>query len=150
MLKRILLPIDLTDAAMTKWALEEAAPLARAFDGELRLVNVQSLVPITLMDYVPDDFDKEIRAGLEKELAAVAAQIDYPPERVSTVVVFGPVYQHVLAEAENWGADVIILGSHRPGMDRFLIGSNAGVIVRHAKCSVLVVRHQSATQTRIT
>lgn len=140
MFKRILLPIDLTEAEMTRHALNEAAPLARVFDGDLRLVNVQSLIPLAFIDYVPEDFDKEIRRGLEKEMAAVVAQIDYPGDRISTVVLFGPVYQHVLAEAEAWRADVIILGSHRPGMDRFLIGSNASAIVAHAPCSVLVVR----------
>ncbi|ULO25551.1 universal stress protein [Methylocystis sp. SB2] len=47
---------------------------------------------------------------------------------MSTVVLFGPVYQKVLAEAEEWGAEVVVVGSHRTGMDRFLIGSNAGAI----------------------
>lgn len=140
MFRKILLPIDLTEPVMTKQAIAEAATLARAFDGELRLVNVQSLVPVAFMDYVPEDFDNEIRRGIEKEIAAIADKIDYPRERVSTVVAFGPVYQKVLAEAADWGADVIILGSHRPGMDRFLIGSNASAIVQHAKCSVVVVR----------
>jgi nucleotide-binding universal stress UspA family protein len=125
---------------MTKRAIEEAEPLAKAFDSELRLVNVQSLVPVAFLDYVPEDFDSEIRRGIEQEIAGIAANIDYPPERISTVVLFGPIYHNVLAEAEDWGADVIILCSHRPEMARFLIGSNAGAIVRHAKCSVVVVR----------
>jgi nucleotide-binding universal stress UspA family protein len=140
MFRKILLPIDLTEDEMTKRALEKAAPLARAFGGELRLVNVQSLVPLDYLDYVPGDFDSEIRVGIERRMASIAAEIDYPVERVSTVVLFGPVYHKVLAEAEEWGADAIVLCSHRPGMDRFLMGSNAGAIVRHAKCSVFVVR----------
>jgi universal stress protein F len=45
-----------------------------------------------------------------------------------------------LAEADEWGSDIIILCSHRPTMAAYLIGSNAKTIVRHAKCSVLVVR----------
>lgn len=140
MFRKILLPIDLTEPVMTQQAIDEATTLAKAFDGELRLVNVQSLVPVAFIDYVPEDFDVEIRRGIQQEIASVADNIDYPRERVSTVVLFGPVYQKVLAEAADWRADIIILGSHRPGMDRFLIGSNAGAIVQHAKCSVLVVR----------
>jgi nucleotide-binding universal stress UspA family protein len=46
----------------------------------------------------------------------------------------------VLAEAEEWGADLVVVGSHRPTMATYLLGSNAKTIVRHAKCSVLVVR----------
>ena len=140
MFRKILLPIDLTEAEMTKQAIDEAVPLARAFDGELRLVNVQSLVPLDYLDYVPEDFDSNIRLGIERQIASIAAGIDYPTERVSTAVLFGPVYHKVLAEAEHWGADAIVLCSHRPGMARFLIGSNAGTIVRHATCSVFVVR----------
>ena len=140
MFKKILAAIDLTESQMTMQAIDKAAALARAFDGELRLVNVQTLIPIAFLDYVKGDFDKNIRLGLEKEIAALAAGIDYANERISTVVLFGPVYQMVLAEAEEWDAELVVVGSHRPGMDRFLIGSNAGAIVHHAKCSVLVVR----------
>jgi nucleotide-binding universal stress UspA family protein len=140
MYRKILLPIDLTEAEMTDRAISVAQALAKTFDSEMRVVNVQSLLPISFLDYVPENFNVQVRRGLEKEIAAVAAKIDCAPERVSTTLLFGPVYQKVLAEAEEWGADLIVLCSHRPGMDRFLIGSNATTIVNHAQCSVLVVR----------
>ncbi len=144
MYRKILLPIDITEPAMTDRAIAVAQGLAKAFDSDMRLVNVQSLLPIAFLDYVPENFDLQMRNGLEKEIASVAAKIDYAPERVSTIVLFGPVYQKVLAEAEEWGADLIVLCSHRPGMDRFLIGSEATAIVNHARCSVLVVRGVAA------
>jgi len=140
MFKKILLPIDLTEPEMSKQAINRAQALAKAFDGELRLVNVQSLVPVAFIDYVKDDFTAEILRGIEQEISAVVAKIDYPRGRVSTAVLFGPVHHKILDEAEAWNADVIVLCSHRPGMDRFLIGSNASAIVRQAKCSILVVR----------
>jgi nucleotide-binding universal stress UspA family protein len=52
----------------------------------------------------------------------------------------GSVYNEVLAEAKKIGADLIVVGSHRPGMATYLLGSNASTIVRHAECSVLVIR----------
>lgn len=140
MFKRILLPIDLTESEMTARAVARAAPLAAAWDSDIRVVNVQSLLPIKFLDYAPKNFDAEIRRGLAEEIAAVAAQLNRPAGRISTTVRFGPVYQNVLAEADDWSADLIILCSHRPGMDRFLIGSNASAMVRHANCSVLVLR----------
>ena len=106
MFKKILVAIDLTESEMTKQAIDKAAALARAFNSELRLVNVQTLIPIAFLDYVKGNFDKDIRQGLEKEIAALAASIDHPTGRISTVVLFGPVYQKVLAEAEEWGAEV--------------------------------------------
>ncbi len=140
MLKKILIPIDLAEPQMTKLALDYAETLAKAFDAEIRVVSVQSLTPIKLLDYVPQDFNENIRRGLESELGVVAGAVERPAERISTALLFGPVYQTILAEAERWGSDLIVLCSHRPGMDRFLIGSNASAIVRHATCPVLVVR----------
>ncbi len=140
MFKRILLPIDLAEPKVAQPAIDEAIEIGKAADSELRLITVQSLIPVSFLDYVPEDFDTEIRAGIEQEIAALADKMDYPADRVSSVVLFGPVYQKVLAEAEQWGAELIILASHRPSMARFLIGSNASAIVRHAKSSVLVVR----------
>lgn len=140
MLTRILVPVDLAEPQMTKLAVDYAETLAKAFDAEIRLANVQSLTPIKFLDYLPRDFDENIKRGFESELAKVAAEIERPAERISTVLLFGPVYQTVLAEATRWGADLIVLCSHRPGMDRFLIGSNASAIVRHAACPVLVLR----------
>ena len=59
---------------------------------------------------------------------------------MSTRSLLGSVYDQVLAEATEFNADLIVVGSHRPSMSTYLIGSNAARIVRHAKCSVLVVR----------
>jgi nucleotide-binding universal stress UspA family protein len=144
MFKRILLPIDLTETELTEHAVEAATALAKAFDSDLRIVNVQSLIPIAYLDYVREDFDTEITRGLEKELAAIVDKIEIPPERISTALLFGPVYQKALAEAEAWGADVVVIGSHLPGLDRLLIGSDAAAIVGHARCSVVVVRGPEA------
>ena len=45
-----------------------------------------------------------------------------------------------LAEAEDWGADLIIVGAHKLSMATYLLGSTASAIVRHANCTVMVVR----------
>lgn len=140
MYKKILVPVDLGENDMTKLGLDAALALARPNGAELRLINVQPLVPIALIDYIPPNFDEETREATEKELAAACAALDYPREKVSSIVRFGAIYPEVLAEAEDWGADLIVVGSHRPTMATYLLGSNAKTIVRHAKCSVLVVR----------
>ncbi|MEK8091593.1 universal stress protein [Methylocystis sp. IM3] len=140
MFSKILVPLDLSEPQMSNYAVRYAEALAKAFDADIRLVNVQSLVPLPFLDYVPEDFDESVRRGLEDELASIAADIDRAPERISTSLLFGPVYQKVLSEAESWGSDVVLLCSHRPEMERFLIGSNASAIVRHANCSVIVLR----------
>jgi nucleotide-binding universal stress UspA family protein len=101
---------------------------------------VRSLVPVTYMEFVPATFDTEQQEELEAKLAEIAARLDLPAERVSTKVRLGSVYNEVLDEADATGADLVVVGSHRPTMATYLLGSNAATIVRHAKCSVLVVR----------
>ena len=141
MYKKILVAVDISEADVTQPALEAAVALAKVEpNAQLRLINVQPLVPVAFIDYIPPNFDEEMRQATEKDLVILRGKIAYPAERVSSVVRFGAVYPEVLAEAEEWGADLIVIGSHRPTMATYLLGSNAKTIVRHAKCSVLVVR----------
>jgi nucleotide-binding universal stress UspA family protein len=126
---------------MSLSGLDAAVEIARIEPtAQLRLINVQPLVPVAFIDYIPPNFDEEMREAAEKDLAALAAKVQLPADRVSSTVRFGAVYPEVLAEAEDWNADLIVVGSHRPTMATYLLGSNAKTIVRHAKCSVLVIR----------
>jgi nucleotide-binding universal stress UspA family protein len=140
MFHRILLAVDLADEAQSPKGLAEALELVKLTQGELRLVNVQPLLPATFMEYVPADFDAEQERRAHEALRTVAAKIALPPERLSTAVASGGVYHELLREAQEWGADLVVIGSHRPVMSDYLLGSNAKTIVAHAECSVLVVR----------
>ncbi len=140
MYKSILVPVDLAEADLAGPAIASALAFAEASQGKIRLIYVRSLVPIAYMEFVPADFDAEQQSEAEAKLAAIAAQIALPEERVSAKVLIGSVHGEVLAEADASGADLIVIGSHEPGMLAFVIGSNASAIVRRAKCSVLVVR----------
>lgn len=56
-------------------------------------------------------------------------------------IICGPPRLVILEEAENWRADLIVIGSHGySGLKRFLLGSVSHAVVSHAKCSVEVVR----------
>ena len=118
-----------------------ALEIAKFGKAQLRLVNVQPLLPLAFMDYVPANLDAQQHEKAGAELAKAAEGIDYSKELVSTALRFGTTYSEILAEAEAWGADVIVVGSHRPSMSTYLLGSNAKTIVRHAKCPVLVARN---------
>jgi nucleotide-binding universal stress UspA family protein len=140
MYKRIILAVDLADAAAVPKGLPQALEIAKAGGAALRLVNVQPVVPATFMEYVPADFDAEQTKRAEEALSAILARIDLPAERKSVAARAGGIYHELLQEAQDWNADLIVVGSHRPVMSDYLLGSNAKTIVRHAQCSVLVVR----------
>jgi nucleotide-binding universal stress UspA family protein len=140
MFRSILVPIDLAEIELAKAALDAAVEIATTSGGRVRLISVRSLMPVTYMEYVPADFDVSAKAEAEVELKALSSGLALPHDRISTVVRLGSIYGEVLDEAAACGADLIVVGSHRPTMATYLIGSNAKTIVRHATCSVLVIR----------
>jgi universal stress protein F len=140
MFKRILTPVDLAEIEVAQPAIDQAVELAEASGGLVRLINVQPLLPATFMDYVPADFDAAQEERAAQALEEIAAGVKLPKERLSREVRVGGAYHEILAEARSWAADLIVIGSHRPVMSDYLLGSNAKTIVRHALCSVLVVR----------
>jgi universal stress protein G len=141
MFKNILVPVDLTDADLAKASIETAVALARAANGVVRLLNVLPVTPIVLAEYVPADFEIQQRASSEEALNIVARESGLDAGQISTVVRQGGIYHEILEETKAMGADLIVMSSHRPAMRTYFLGSNAGHVVRFAKCSVLVVRH---------
>jgi nucleotide-binding universal stress UspA family protein len=140
MFKTILVPVDVDEIETAGPAIERAVALADAAGGTLRLIYVRSILPETFMEFVPPHFDEAQRIEADKKIAEVAAGVALPEDRVSSVAHMGSVYNEILKEADRIAADLIVVGSHRPTMATYLLGSNAATIVRHAKCSVLVVR----------
>jgi nucleotide-binding universal stress UspA family protein len=89
---------------------------------------------------IPQTVYDQLGAYEKSELRRLADAIDLPKGMISTVVRVGAVYPELLAEAEEWGSDLIIVGAHKRSMATYLLGSSAAAIVRHAACTVMVVR----------
>ena len=135
MYKKILVPVDLADTDLAKPAIDTALEMAGASGGSIRLVNVLAMTPVMLAD------DVQQRKSAEEALGIIAQECGLDASRVSATVRQGGIYHEVLEEAKTFGADLIVMSSHRPAMRTYFLGSNAGHVVRYAKCSVLVVRH---------
>jgi universal stress protein G len=146
MFKQILVPVDLSDPELAKPALATAVMMANQSGGTVRLINIMPLTPVMLAEYVPPDFEAQQRKSAEEALAIVTKETGLEPGRVSATVRQGGVYQEILEEANAMKADLIVMTSHRPqrpAVRTYFLGSNAGHVVRYAKCSVLVVRHRA-------
>jgi nucleotide-binding universal stress UspA family protein len=75
-------------------------------------------------------------AKAAKEIAEQASSL-----RVVTEVLDGSPKKVIVEEAERWGADLIVIGSHGYGpVRRFLLGSVSQAVALHAPCSVEIVR----------
>jgi len=141
MFRSILVPIDLADTELAKPAIATAATLSKTWGGSVRLLNVLPLTPVMLAEYVPADFDTQQRQTAEEAIAIVAQESGIDRDHISYAVRQGGIYHEVLEEAAAIKAELIVMTSHRPAMRTYFLGSNAGHVVRYAKCSVLVVRH---------
>jgi len=61
--------------------------------------------------------------------------------KTQTAVEEGDPKSKIIDQAKKWKADLIVMGSHgRKGINRFLVGSVAEAVSRHASCSVEIVR----------
>ena len=136
----LLVPIDLAEIELAQPAITQAAKLSQTFGARVRLLNVLPMTPVMLAEYVPADFDTQQRDSSEETLAAVARDSGIEAANISHVIRQGGIYHEILEEAAKIKADLIVMTSHRPAMRTYFLGSNAGHVVRYAKCSVLVVR----------
>lgn len=142
-LERILVPVDFSDCS--RQALRYAIPFAREFDAEIVLLYVAQInyPSPEVIDLNLPALEAELRAGGERQLAAlVAGHID-PGLRTRTLVRTGQPFREIIDVAREQDIDLIILSTHgRTGLSHVFLGSVAEKVVRHATCPVFVVREK--------
>lgn len=93
---------------------------------------------------VPADFAGVIEKWLDQAEHLVkesAKSLESAGFRATATVKEGDAKNQILEYADEWRPDLIMVGSHgRKGINRFLLGSVSEAIVRHAPCSVQIVR----------
>ena len=141
MYKNILLTVDLSDDGSWAKAAPTAVEMCKAFGAELHLLTVIPDMGTPLVEeFFPDNFEKEMAKGTASKIADLANG-HFPSDLIPTVhVASGSIYKEILRVAEESNADVIVMASHRPELSDYLLGPNAARVVRHANCSVMVVR----------
>lgn len=91
-----------------------------------------------------EDLEKASKAQATKAINGAIERLNTAQDKtlkVSTDIVEGNAQSAILDEAEKWGADLIMLGSHGyTGLRRLLLGSISQNIASHAHCSVEIVR----------
>ena len=146
MYQRILVPVD--GSATARRGLQEAMALADLTGGQLRLLHVvdelSAAMSMSGQGVVSADMFQLLREGGEQVLAEALALAQSRKLAADSVLIegfTGRLCDHVLAQAQQWGAEIIVLGSHgRRGVGRMVMGSDAEQIIRTAQVPVLVVR----------
>lgn len=148
---RILLATDGSPSseAALDWVLNGGWPEGT----EVRVVSVADLTPTWAIgpQPVPPGYADSLKTALVEQAGAAAAiAVDRLEEhgalRVTSELLHGSPRRAIVADAEAWGADLIVIGSHGHNqLERFLLGSVSGAIVSHAPCSVAVIRPRSGS-----
>ena len=136
MYKTILVPIDMAHVEKGK-AMIDIAIEQRGEDTQIILLNVVEELPAWVASQLPGGVLDESRQSALEELNTIANAANI---NVDVEVRAGHPYKTILEVADKSGAELIIVASHQPGLEDYFLGSTAAKIVRHAKCSVLVVR----------
>lgn len=135
MYHNILVPVSFDAERDTSGPLKLAELLATP-DAKITLLHVVEHIPAYAISYMPADYLKEARQALQKELDRMAEGLP----NAQGVLIEGHSGRSILDWAEDNKPDLIIIASHRPGMQDLLLGSTAAQVVRHAQCAVHVVR----------
>lgn len=143
MIAKILVPVDLEHPTINDEILRVASMIANADGACIVLMTVVEPTPVTVSQYLPKRFEKQLTEDTAIELERLAAGMSASTGPVESTVRFGSVYKEIIAFAEAIGADLIVMGSHQPNVGDYLLGSNASRVVRHSACSVHIVRVQS-------
>lgn len=135
MYKHILVPISFDDDRDAAGALNAAQTLADK-DGQITLLHVIEQIPPYVASQIPQDI---MEANLKTSEVALA-ELATPIANAKSSVIHGHSSRAILDWAADHKPDCIVIASHRPGMQDLLLGSTAAKVVRHAACSVHVVR----------
>ena len=145
---KILLATD--GSAHSKAMVKKFAGRTFAPNTKVRIISVYersyymlNTAPMGVMNEYYDTADKYSQklADDAVENAANTLRKKNPALSISTAAIEGAPKSIILEEAEKFGADLIVVGSHGHGaVAGFLLGSVSQSVALHAKCSVEIVR----------
>jgi nucleotide-binding universal stress UspA family protein len=145
MYKRILVPVD--GSACSAHGLAEAIRLAKNQGGSIRLMHV---VNEFILDpaYSPQAYSPNVIEAIKESGKAVLERAAGDVRKAGVVCdtvllesVGGPAADFIVAQAKEWPAELIVMGTHgRRGLRRLALGSDAESVVRLAPVPLLLVR----------
>jgi nucleotide-binding universal stress UspA family protein len=149
---KILLAVD--DSAYSKEATKSLVSQFKGQGAEVRVLSVVEPVSVYISADAFPHFSpqvEEIEEDRKRQASALVEQVTKDLRaagyQATSAVDYGDAKTKIIENATDWGADLIVMGSHGwRGINRFLLGSVSEAVARHAPCSVEIVRmHPVAT-----
>lgn len=140
-IRRVLVAVDGSSAAAE--TLDIAQQYARLFGAELRALSVLEPMPIIPEVTPPHDVSQYYALAEEQLQREVWPLLCMPAAQ--TLVRYGMAVETILREANEWNADLLVVGSHGKGWtERMLVGSVTERLLNHLPTSLLVVPTRNA------
>jgi len=147
---KVLLATD--GSRFTEVATQTMISLFRAQDSEVLVLQIVeppvfSTPPQMAAGYAPE-MEEQLQSlfkDARESVARTAEALRTAGFKADSRVVEAEIRSGILDAAAEWGADLIVLGSHgEKGLRKFLLGSVSDSVARHATCSVFIVRNPQA------
>jgi nucleotide-binding universal stress UspA family protein len=144
LLRRVLMTTDLSD--LSARAYQRGLAMVESL-GAGDTVDVRTLLVVgDTLTTPPPARQQVLREIAESNLRPFLERASPGSPGTAGKVRLGDPATETLSEAGEWGADLVVLGTHgRGGLSRFLIGSVAESVVRQALCDVLVIPAAAVT-----
>lgn len=143
MINTILCAVDINRPEDEAKVLKTAFRLAQADAAQLDVITVIPDFGMSVVGgFFKESHQKSALAHARELLAKMVRDAlgEDANKAIRHIVGVGNAYHEILETAEKGGADLIVLGAHRPDLKDYLLGPNAARVVRHSKTSVYVVR----------
>lgn len=135
MYDHILIPVALDHEDLLPRKLDLARKVL-ASGGRITLLTVLENIPSFVAEMVTVKPENHLVSAIQDKLETKVAG----EPGIRCAVTTGKAGVEVPAYAGDHGCDLIIVGSHKPGVQDYFLGSTAARVVRRAKCSCIVVR----------
>ena len=136
--KKILIAID--DGPISEKVALNGFQLGQQLNAEIALVSITDTSLMRNADGVtPEEMEDSAKGELRKNQQVLIAKV-FKDFKVSTFVEDGKPSEMILKVADEWGADLIVLGTHgRTGLKHLLMGSVAERVMRHSLKPLVII-----------
>ncbi|WP_171013019.1 universal stress protein [Arcobacter arenosus] len=141
MFKKILVPLHLDYTENHEKLFAGALEVLNDDVGKLSLLYVNenrahgSVYPI-----LDEENEKHYNHDAYIELKKIAQKHKLPEDKISFNIRDGSAHREILEEARRIKADAIVMMATKPGLGSYFISSTPERVIRHANCSVFVIR----------
>lgn len=137
-MKKILIAID--DGPTSEKVAKTGFKLAEQLDAEIAIVSVvDTILFMTDAGVAPYDISELIKKDFTKKQKLIVEKI-FKDKKIRTFIEEGKPYQEILKVADDWKADIIVLGTHgRTGLNHFIMGSVAEKVSQYSTIPLFII-----------